>query len=71
MIFKIVSINVDTKEMPGGMPFILPVLRELPEYFALSSLADERVCRPEHQPPKTAVLVALAAAMSAGAEIRH
>ena len=58
----------DTKDMLGCMPFILPVLRERPEYFALSSLADEMVCRPKHLSPKTAELVALAAALSAGAE---
>ena len=62
------DILVDTKEMLGCMPFILPVLRERPEYFTLSSLADEMVCRPKHLPPKTAELVALAAAASMGAE---
>ena len=62
------DILVDTKEMLGSMPFILPVLRERPEYFTLSSLADEMVCRPKHLPPKTAELVALAAALSSGAE---
>ena len=62
------DILVDTKEMLGCMPFILPVLRERPEYFTLSSLADEMVCRPKHLSPKTAELVALAAALSAGAE---
>ena len=62
------DILVDTKDMLGSMPFILPVLRERPEYFALSSLADEMVCRPKHLSPKTAELVALAAAASAGAE---
>ncbi len=62
------DILIDTKDMLGCMPFILPVLRERPEYFALSSLADEMVCRPKHLPPKTAELVALSAALSAGAE---
>jgi AhpD family alkylhydroperoxidase len=62
------DILVDTKKMLGCMPFILPVLRERPGYFALSSLADEMVCRPKHLPPKTAELVALAAAASMGAE---
>jgi AhpD family alkylhydroperoxidase len=54
--------------MLGSMPFILPVLRERPEYFALSSLADERVCRPKHLSPKIAELMALATAAGAGAE---
>jgi AhpD family alkylhydroperoxidase len=62
------DILADTREMLGSMPFILPVLRERPEYIALSSIADEMVCRPKHLPPKTAELVALAAAASAGAE---
>lgn len=62
------DILVDTMEMFGSMPFILPVMRERPEYFALSSLADEMVCRPEHLSPKTAELVALAAAVGTGAE---
>jgi len=58
----------DMREMLGSMPFILSVQRERPEYFALSSLADETVCRPEHLSPKTAELVALAAAARGGAE---
>ncbi|MCX6701110.1 MAG: carboxymuconolactone decarboxylase family protein [Methanomicrobiales archaeon] len=62
------DILADTREMLGSMPFILPVLRERPEYFALSSLADEMVCRPKHLSPKTAELVALAAAAGTGAE---
>ena len=62
------DILTDTREMLGCMPFILPILRERPEYFTLSSLADEMVCRPKHLSPKTAELVALAAALSSGAE---
>ncbi len=62
------DILADTMEMLGSIPYILPVLRERPEYFALSSLADEMVCRPQHLSPKTAELVALAAAASSGAE---
>lgn len=62
------DILIDTKEMLGSMPYILPVLRERPDYFSLSSLADERVCRPKHLPPKTAELIALSAAVSMGAE---
>ena len=62
------DILIDTREMLGSMPFILPVLRERSEYFALSSLADERICRPEHLSPKTAELIAMAAAASTGAE---
>jgi len=62
------DILADTREMFGSMPYILPVLRERPEYFALTAIADEMVCRPKHLPPKTAELVSLAAAASVGAE---
>ena len=62
------DILIDTKEMLGSMPFILPVLRERPDYFVLSSLADEMICRPKHLSPRTAELVALAAAAGSGAE---
>jgi AhpD family alkylhydroperoxidase len=62
------NILEDTQKMLGSMPFILPVLRERPEYFALSSLADEMICRPAHLSPKIVELVSLAAAASAGAE---
>lgn len=62
------DILADTMTIFGSMPFILPVLRERPEHFALTALADEMVCRPKHLPPKTAELVSLAAAAAAGAE---
>jgi AhpD family alkylhydroperoxidase len=62
------DILADTREMLGSMPFILPVLRERPDYFVLSSLADEMICRPKHLSPRTAELVALAAAAGSGAE---
>ena len=62
------DILTDTREMLGSMPFILPVLRERPQYLALTAIADELVCRPQHLSPRTAELVALAAAASTGAE---
>lgn len=58
----------DTEKMLGMLPFIFPVLRERAGTFALSSLADYRICRPEHLSPKTAELVAVAAAAGAGAD---
>jgi AhpD family alkylhydroperoxidase len=58
----------DTEEMLGMLPFIFPVMRERAGTFALSALADYRICRPEHLPPKTAELVAIAAAAGAGAD---
>ena len=58
----------ETEKMFGSMPFILPILRERPKYFAPAVLADDLVCRPEHLSPKTAELVALAAAAATNAE---
>lgn len=58
----------DAQEMFGSMPFILPVLRERAEIFTLSTLAEERVCRPENLSAKTAELVSVAAAAATGAE---
>lgn len=62
------DILADTQEMLGTMPFIFPVMRERPEYFALTAIADEMVCRPKHLDPKTAELISLAAAAAAGAD---
>jgi 4-carboxymuconolactone decarboxylase len=62
------DILADTQEMLGNIPFILPLMRERPEYFALNALSEEMVCRPKHLPARTAELVALAAAASAGSE---
>jgi hypothetical protein len=56
----------DTEEMLGTLPFIFPVMRERTGTFALSALADYWVCRQEHLAPKTAVLVAIAAAAGGG-----
>jgi AhpD family alkylhydroperoxidase len=58
----------DTRQVLGTMPFILPLMRERPRYFALNALSEDMVCRPRNLPPKTAELVALAAAAAAGAE---
>ena len=62
------DIMEDTKDMLGTLPFIFPVMRERPENFALSALADYRTCRPEHLSPKVAELIACAAAAGSGAE---
>lgn len=58
----------ETEKMFGSMPFILPILRERPKYFAPAVLADDLVCRPDHLSPKTAELVAIAAAAATNAE---
>jgi len=55
-------------EMLGELPFILPILRERPEYFALSTISDVMAGRPGSLDAKTAELITIAAAAGAGAE---
>jgi len=62
------DIVADVEEMLGVVPFIFPILRDRPESFALSTLADYRISRPDSLDPKTAELIAVAAAASAEAE---
>ncbi|WP_054847777.1 carboxymuconolactone decarboxylase family protein [Methanoculleus chikugoensis] len=56
----------DVEEMLGVVPFIFSILRDRPESFALSTLADYRFSRPASLDAKTAELIAVAAAASAG-----
>jgi 4-carboxymuconolactone decarboxylase len=58
----------DVEEMLGVVPFIFTILRDRPEAFALSTLADYRISRPDSLDPKTAELIAVAAAAGVGAE---
>lgn len=58
----------DDVEMLGVVPFIFSILRDRPESFALSTLADYRISRPASLDAKTAELIAVAAAAGAGAE---
>jgi len=58
----------DVEEMLGIVPFIFSILRDRPESFALSTLADYRISRPDSLDPKTAELIAVAAAAGAGAD---
>ncbi|MFA7561983.1 MAG: carboxymuconolactone decarboxylase family protein [Methanoculleus sp.] len=62
------DIVADVEEMLGIVPFIFPILRSRPDAFALSTLADYRTSRPDSLDPKTAELIAVAAAASAGAD---
>lgn len=56
-------------ELLGVVPFIFTVLREQrPEVFALSTLGDYYISRPESLDGKTAELVTMAAAAGAGAD---
>jgi len=58
----------DVREMLGVVPFIFTMLRDRPDVFALSAIADYRISRPASLDPKTAELVAIAAAAGAGAD---
>jgi len=62
------DIMEEFREMLGTLPFIFTLLRERADVFALSTLADERICRPKNLSPKTAELVTIAAAAGMGAE---
>ncbi|MCK8517639.1 carboxymuconolactone decarboxylase family protein [Methanoculleus sp. 7T] len=58
----------DVGEMLGVVPFIFSMLRDRPDVFALSAIADYRISRPESLDAKTAELIAVAAAAGAGAD---
>jgi alkylhydroperoxidase/carboxymuconolactone decarboxylase family protein YurZ len=60
------DITEDVQEMLGVVPFIFSILRDRPEAFALSAIADYRISRPDSLDAKTAELVAVAAAAGAG-----
>jgi AhpD family alkylhydroperoxidase len=62
------DITEDVQEMLGVVPFIFSILRDRPEAFALSAIADYRISRPGSLDAKTAELVAIAAAAGAGAD---
>ncbi len=57
-----------SREVLGTVPHIFSTLRERPDMFVLSALADFSMCRPQSLDPKTAELIAVASAASAGAE---
>ncbi|MCK9308353.1 MAG: carboxymuconolactone decarboxylase family protein [Methanoculleus sp.] len=58
----------DVEEMLGVVPFIFTILRDRPDIFALSAIADYRISRPDSLNAKTAELIAIAAAAGAGAD---
>ncbi|WP_214084422.1 carboxymuconolactone decarboxylase family protein [Methanoculleus sp.] len=62
------DIVADVEKMLGIVPFIFPILRDRPEAFALSAIADYRISRPDSLDAKTAELIAVAAAAGAGAD---
>ena len=62
------EITEDVREMLGVVPFIFTLLRDRPDIFALSAIADYRISRPGSLDAKTAELIAIAAAAGAGAD---
>jgi 4-carboxymuconolactone decarboxylase len=58
----------DTEKMLGTVPFILRVMARRPEFMIFSSLKDFYTLRPKSLDAKTAELLAVAAAASAGAD---
>ncbi len=62
------DIMADVENMLGVLPFIFPVMRERADTFVLSALTDYKTGRPEYLSPKTAELIAIAAAAGAGAD---
>jgi len=58
----------DAEQMLGTVPFILRVMARRPEFMIFSALKDFYALRPKSLDPKTAELLAVAAAASAGAD---
>ena len=61
------DIDADTEEMLGTVPFIFAPMKERPDLFLFSALADWRACRPESLDARTAELMAVTAAAASGA----
>ena len=57
-----------SRDVLGVVPYIFSTLRERPDMFVISALADFSMCRPPSLDAKTAELVAVASAASFGAE---
>ncbi len=58
----------DTEQMLGIVPFITRVIARRPEFMIFSSLKDFYALRPRGLEPKTAELLAVAAAAGVGAD---
>ena len=58
----------ETEQMLGTVPFILQVMARRPEFMIFSALKDFYALRPKSLDPKTAELLAIAAAASTGAD---
>ncbi|MEG3055136.1 MAG: hypothetical protein RQM90_02925 [Methanoculleus sp.] len=57
----------DIEEILGIVPFIFTILRDRPDIFVLSTIADYKTSRPKSLDPKTAELVTIAAAAASEA----
>ena len=57
----------DTEQMFGTVPFITRIMARRPEFMIFSSLKDFYALRPKGLEPKTAELLAVAAAARCGA----
>lgn len=62
------DILADSEEMLGSVPFILQIMARRPEFMVFSSLKDFYALRPKGLDPKTAELLAIAAAAGSGAD---
>jgi 4-carboxymuconolactone decarboxylase len=62
------DIFYDTEQMLGTVPFITRAMARRPEFMIFSSLKDFYALRPKSFEPKTAELLAVAAAAGAGAD---
>ncbi|MFW5637702.1 MAG: carboxymuconolactone decarboxylase family protein [Methanoculleus sp.] len=58
----------DIEEILGIVPFIFTILRDRPDIFVLSTIADYKTSRPKSLDPKTAELVTIAAAAASEAD---
>ena len=58
----------DAEQMLGSVPFILRVMARRPEFMIFSALKDFYALRPRSLEPKTAELLAIAAAAASGAD---
>jgi AhpD family alkylhydroperoxidase len=61
------EIEEDAVAMYESVPYRFATLKERPDLFVLSTLADYLACRPESLDPRTAELIAMTAAAAANA----
>jgi AhpD family alkylhydroperoxidase len=62
------DIYADSEQMLGTVPFILRTMARRPEFMIFSALKDFYALRPKSLDPRTAELLAVAAAAASGAD---